>query len=838
MAALTRLSQRIRENFHESTRDLSLLTSGAASSAAYLDAGAGADDRATIGRLLESRAERERLEGMKRVIAGMSKGRDMEPYFAGVVKNVVAGSVEIKKLVYIYLLRFAATNSDLVLLSINTFQKDLGDPSPLIRSMSLRMLTSIRVPVIQGIVMLGLKKLVADRNPWVRKTVAGGLAKVYEMDPTALPQLLPLLQTLLASPSPLTLGATLTAFSEMCPDRLDVLHPYYRHICRLLVDADEWGQAVALAVLTRYARAMLEKPDDATGASATKANGADHVDGAAPAAANLNGRAANEDVDDEYADLDPDLAMFLHHARPLFQSRNPAVVLAAAQAYFYLAPEAHRAVGKETLVPPLLRLAGQSAGAVGEIAWGVVGGMVDEKPALFKTYYTRFYVHAQDAAAVKRVKIKALEALVTPDNAEAVMRELKQYTRLQDNVCEDAVRAIGHCVRTQPSVAEAGLRALIRLLKSKRDMLVAQAVIVLKSVILARSTTEPKKLVTRLARCLDGITHPHARASVFWLVGQYAASEDKGTAGLGWEGLELWVPDVLRKGVKGFAGEAPVAKLQILTLATKLLALTPEPQLDLTSQYLFFLARYDADYDVRDRARFLHALLRGVLHDKEAAAADAGREADEAEEVDVGGVVLRREQVKVVLLGQREAVSEALSRDTEYDVGTLSRLLHHRLGGYTPLPEWTDDPTDATLRDSEIERPPAPPLVVIAPKPTYVAAPSPIPVHVATPATRSAAATPPPGSSASSFTPAASVPRAKFRDLDDFLNSDSESDDSDDDDGPHAAAAAAAPGQTQAQRQATRTEYTEYDEDVDDESENEEETDDELDEEAPLQRMR
>jgi AP-3 complex subunit beta len=33
--------------------------------------------------------------------------------------------------------------------------------------------------LIPGIVMLGLKKLVIDRNPWVRKTVAGGLAKVY-----------------------------------------------------------------------------------------------------------------------------------------------------------------------------------------------------------------------------------------------------------------------------------------------------------------------------------------------------------------------------------------------------------------------------------------------------------------------------------------------------------------------------------------------------------------------------------------------------------------------------------------------------------------------------------
>jgi AP-3 complex subunit beta len=45
------------------------------------------------------------LDGMKRVIAGVSRGRDMERFFAEVVKNVVAGSIEIRKLVYIYLLR-------------------------------------------------------------------------------------------------------------------------------------------------------------------------------------------------------------------------------------------------------------------------------------------------------------------------------------------------------------------------------------------------------------------------------------------------------------------------------------------------------------------------------------------------------------------------------------------------------------------------------------------------------------------------------------------------------------------------------------------------------------
>lgn len=146
---INRLGQRIKENFHETTRDLSLLAGGSGSGAAgYFDVSE--DKVVEVSKLLESRAESERLEGMKRIIAAMSKGRNMEGFFAQVVKQVVASSIEIRKLVYIYLLRYAATNSDLLLLSINTFQKDLSDPSPLIRSMSLRVLTSMRLPVIQG----------------------------------------------------------------------------------------------------------------------------------------------------------------------------------------------------------------------------------------------------------------------------------------------------------------------------------------------------------------------------------------------------------------------------------------------------------------------------------------------------------------------------------------------------------------------------------------------------------------------------------------------------------------------------------------------------------------
>jgi AP-3 complex subunit beta len=42
-----------------------------------------------------------------------------------VVKNVVSKNMEIKKLVYVYLMRYAEEQQDLALLSIATFQRGL-----------------------------------------------------------------------------------------------------------------------------------------------------------------------------------------------------------------------------------------------------------------------------------------------------------------------------------------------------------------------------------------------------------------------------------------------------------------------------------------------------------------------------------------------------------------------------------------------------------------------------------------------------------------------------------------------------------------------------------------
>ena len=72
--------------------------------------------------------------------------------------------------------------------------------------------------------------------------------------------LLPILLTMLADRSPIVIGSVVVAFESLCPLRLDLLHPHFRRLCGMPVDADEWGQVALVELLGRYARSMLEKP--------------------------------------------------------------------------------------------------------------------------------------------------------------------------------------------------------------------------------------------------------------------------------------------------------------------------------------------------------------------------------------------------------------------------------------------------------------------------------------------------------------------------------------------------------------------------------------------------
>jgi AP-3 complex subunit beta len=249
----------------------------------------------------------------------MSRGTDCSEFFADVVKNVASPTLEIKKLVYIYLLRYAESEPDLALLSINTIQKALNDQNQLVRAMAIRVMSGIRVPVISQIVALAIKKGVTDMSAYVRKCAAFAIPKCYKLDPTMLPQLTDYLGTLLGDRSYYVVGAAVMAFLEVCPERGDLVHPHYRGLVKMLLDMDEWGQLATLKLLTVYARKSF--PVRKVRKKKQKQGGGD------------DGFYSDVEEAEEEEDglmvrvLDPDLELLLKTTPALLHSRNSAVRL-------------------------------------------------------------------------------------------------------------------------------------------------------------------------------------------------------------------------------------------------------------------------------------------------------------------------------------------------------------------------------------------------------------------------------------------------------------------------------------------------------------------------------
>jgi Adaptin N terminal region len=206
------------------------------------------------------------LKGMKWLLASISKGRDVSDFYPHVVKLVGATSLEVRKMVYMYLVQYAdhdGTTRELSLLSINSFQRGLADSEQLIRALALRVLSSIRIPDILQIQILGVQKCASDSSPYVRKCAANALSKLApRCDPMQREMLLKLLKENLLDKESCTmvLTSSLVSFQELCPDRLELLHASFRKICHLLTDMDEWGQVIVIDLLSRYCRRFFREP--------------------------------------------------------------------------------------------------------------------------------------------------------------------------------------------------------------------------------------------------------------------------------------------------------------------------------------------------------------------------------------------------------------------------------------------------------------------------------------------------------------------------------------------------------------------------------------------------
>ena len=209
------------------------------------------------------------LKGMKWLLANMSKGRNVSDFFPHVVKLVGVPNLEVRKMVYIYLARYANHDNscrELALLSINAFQRGLADHEPLLRSLALRVLTCMDVPDVLQLQILGVRQCSKDTSPYVRKCAVSAVGKLHPRclevgDGVQADELITIVTNLLEEDgSTMVLTSAMIAFCEICPQRLELLHGCYRKVCHLLTDMDEWGQVVVMDALMQYCRTYFKQP--------------------------------------------------------------------------------------------------------------------------------------------------------------------------------------------------------------------------------------------------------------------------------------------------------------------------------------------------------------------------------------------------------------------------------------------------------------------------------------------------------------------------------------------------------------------------------------------------
>ncbi|XP_074596275.1 uncharacterized protein LOC141851429 [Brevipalpus obovatus] len=657
--------------------------------------------------MLDNNKDGPKVEAMKRLITMIAKGRassdsDARELFPHVVRNVVTKNAELKKLVYLYLTRYAEQEQDLALLSISSFQRSLKDPNPLIRASALRVLSSIRVHMIAPIMLIAIRDCSNDMSAYVRKTAAHSTSKLYHLDPDLKEEIVQVIAKLLQDKTSLVLSSALAAFEEICPERFDLIHANYRKFVSLMPDFDEWGQVILIGMLIRYGRTQFLDPN--TRKDDVSTDSSDQVAG--------------------LIYLDPDHRLLLRNAKPLLQSRNSAVIMAVVQLYLALAPESEI---NSLIIKPLIRLLHSHPEIQVTVLTNIVtltgpphpsNGHKKSLKILFEPFLKSFFIKSRDSTHVKILKLRVLTNLSTPSNIPLILREFQAYIhnyQVDMEFVSATIQAIGKCASRIEKVAPTCLSGLISLLSNRNEAIVAQSIIVIRTQIIeqdkGRSETTGDSsqneengekdeddledsfesirgsaivtmIIKQVVRLIDKIETPNARAAILWILAEFCDRNEKSL---------LASPDVLRIIATSFCTESNLVKLQAMNLASKLYFMSIVKECSLFDEneknrikilvnYVFNLAKYDVNYDVRDRGRFLKQLLSKCDNEE--------------------GVKLTSR----ILMSPKTCQQPGTDGDSYIDftpkfrIGTLSHFLDKKVNGYEELTDFPETQPDTSVR--------------------------------------------------------------------------------------------------------------------------------------------
>ncbi|KAI4278296.1 MAG: hypothetical protein LQ337_001117 [Flavoplaca oasis] len=501
----------------------------------------------------------ERKEAIQKTIMSMTLGKDVSALFPDVLKNIATADLDQKKLVYLYLMNYAKSHPDLCILAVNTFVQDSEDPNPLVRALAIRTMGCIRVDKIVDYMEEPLRKTLKDESPYVRKTAAICVAKLFDINPAMCLEngFLETLQELIGDPNPMVVANSVTALAEInevAPETraLQISPTTLKKLLMALNECTEWGRVTILTTLADHKAADVKE--------------AEHI---------------------------------CERVSPQFQHVNPSVVLAAVKVVFlhtkYINQEAGRSYLKK-MAPPLVTLVA-SPPEVQYVALRNIDLLLQKQPDILSKELRVFFCKYDDPSYIKFEKLEIMVRIANDKNVDHLLAELKEYALEVDmDIVKRAVKAIGQVAIKIETGSEKCVNTLLDLINTKVNYVVQEAIVVIKDIF--RKYPGYEGIIPTLCKCIDELDEPNARGSLIWIVGEYA--EKISNAG-----------DILAGFVDGFMEEFTQTQLQILTAVVKFFLKKPDqPQAQQLVQKIFQSATAENDNpDVRDRAYVYWRLL-------------------------------------------------------------------------------------------------------------------------------------------------------------------------------------------------------------------------------------
>jgi len=491
----------------------------------------------------------------------MTVGKDVSALFPDVINCMQTDNLELKKLVYLYLMNYAKSQPDMAIMAVNTFVKDCDDPNPLIRALAVRTMGCIRVDKITEYLCEPLRKCLKDEDPYVRKTAAVSVAKLHDINSSLVEEqgFLDSLRELLGDSNPMVVAnavAALTEINEASSTGKPVVEmntPTINKLLTALNECTEWGQIFILDNLSSY------NPKD-----------------------------------------DREAQSICERITPRLAHANAAVVLSAVRVLMkYM-----EMMGQDTdfvtniskkLSPPLVTLL-SSEPEVQYVALRNINLIIQKRPDILKNEMKVFFVKYNDPIYIKLEKLDIMIRLTSQANIAQVLSELKEYaTEVDVDFVRKSVRAIGRCAIKVEQSSERCVSTLLDLIQTKVNYVVQEAVVVIKD-IFRKYPNKYESIIGTLCENLDTLDEPEARASMIWIIGEYAERIDN-------------ADELLESFLDNFQDENGQVQLQLLTAIVKLFLKRPTDTQELVQQVLSLATQDSENPDLRDRGFIYWRLL-------------------------------------------------------------------------------------------------------------------------------------------------------------------------------------------------------------------------------------